>query len=269
VLLRSAPFILFEQLHFDSDQAVVGLMAKHLVEGRTFPIFFYGQAYMLGVQAWIAAPFFAIGGATVAMLRLPLLIVNIVVAIWLMSRLVARGVRPGMAFVATLPFLAPGVLASKLLMEALGASVEPFLYVLLLWSLRGRPIAFGALFAFAYLHREFVLFVLPALAVVWLVANDRQRPAAVPMIKATAGFAGVWLLVAIATGRINTLGPTGGEVSTGSLVAQTQMIGMRLAWDGSAYWARSLRPGLRSSVHSRTLGSRSCRSSRSTRTCAT
>jgi hypothetical protein len=238
VLLRCVPFILFEQLHFDSDQAVVGLMAKHLVEGRTFPIFFYGQAYMLGVQAWIAAPFFAIGGATIAMLRLPLLIVNVIVAIWLMARLVARGVDGGMAFLATLPFIAPSALASKLLMEALGASVEPFLYVLLLWSLRRRPIAFGALFAFAYLHREFVLFVLPALAVVWLVRAERERPAAVPLIQAVAGFAGVWLLVAFVTSRINTLGPTGGEVSTGSLFAQTQMVGMRLAWDGQAYWAR-------------------------------
>src|SRR5580765_2478117 len=102
VLLRCVPFIVFEQIHFDSDQAVVRLMAKHLVEGRTFPIFFYGQAYMLGVQAWIAAPLFAIGGATVAMLRLPLLIVNVIVAIWLMARLMSRGIGPGLAFLATL-----------------------------------------------------------------------------------------------------------------------------------------------------------------------
>ncbi len=213
-------------------------MAKHLVEGRTFPIFFYGQAYMLGVQAWIAAPFFAIGGATIAMLRLPLLIVNFIVAIWLMARLVAHGVSAGMAFLATLPFLTPGILASKLLMEALGASVEPFLYVLSLWSVRRRPMVFGALFAFAYLHREFMLFVLPALAIVWLVGAERRRPAARHIVQATAGFAAVWLLVAIVTSRVNTLGPTGGDVSTGSLVAQTQMIGMRLAWDVEAYWAR-------------------------------
>ena len=127
VLLRCVPFIVFEQIHFDSDQAVVGLMAKHLVEGRTFPIFFYGQAYMLGVQAWLAAPLFAIGGPTIAMLRLPLLIVNVIVAVWLMARLVSRGVGAGMAFLATLPFLAPSTLVSQLLMEALGASVEPFL----------------------------------------------------------------------------------------------------------------------------------------------
>jgi len=74
--------------------------------------------------------------------------------------------------------------------------------------------------------------------VVWLAGAERGRPTAVHVMQATAGFAAVWLLVAIVTSRINTLGPTGGDVSTGSLVAQTQMIGLRLAWDGHAYWAR-------------------------------
>src|SRR5215467_8029876 len=67
VLIRCAPSLWFEQFDFDSDQAIVGLMAKHLAEGRTFPLFFYGQNYMLGVEAWIAAPFVWAGGATVAM----------------------------------------------------------------------------------------------------------------------------------------------------------------------------------------------------------
>ena len=57
VLVRSLVALLFEQV-FDSDQAIVGLMATHLSEFRSFPLFFYGQNYMLGMQAWMAAPFF-------------------------------------------------------------------------------------------------------------------------------------------------------------------------------------------------------------------
>ena len=38
VIARSLVFTLFEQAHFDSDQAIVGLMAKHLSEGRAFPV---------------------------------------------------------------------------------------------------------------------------------------------------------------------------------------------------------------------------------------
>src|SRR4051812_15225040 len=91
VLARSYSMLAYEQLDFDSDQAIVGLMAKHLSELKTFPLFFYGQDYMLGVQAWIAAPFLRLGGATLLMLRLPLVIVNCVVAVWLL-RWIARSV---------------------------------------------------------------------------------------------------------------------------------------------------------------------------------
>jgi hypothetical protein len=239
VLLRCLPSMYFEQLDFDSDQAVVGLMAKHLVERRHFPLFFYGQHYMLGAQAWIAAPFFAIGGPTIAMLRLPLVLINIVVVFWLMRHLIERGVRAGAAFFATLPLIAPGTVASLLLMATLGASVEPFLVLLLLWSVRRRPALFGALFAIGYLHREFVAFALPALILVYIVERPTLgRSVTVYAGKAVAAFAAVWLAVAALTTRINTLGPAGGEFSPGSLVAQSQLLTMRLAWDGSAYIAR-------------------------------
>jgi hypothetical protein len=46
VLFRGFVFLWFEQ-NFDSDQAIVGLMAKHLSEFRAVPLFFYGQNYML------------------------------------------------------------------------------------------------------------------------------------------------------------------------------------------------------------------------------
>lgn len=239
VLIRCAPSVWFEQFDFDSDQAIVGLMAKHLAEGRTFPLFFYGQNYMLGIEAWIAAPFVAAIGPTVAAVRLPLLLINGVVAVWLMRRLIDRGVAPGLAFVAALPFAAPGALASMLLMQTLGASVEPFLYVLLLWILRRRPIAFGAVFAVAYLHREFVLFALPALlAVWWLERSTTTASAGVFVAKAAAAFAAVWLAVEAVARRTNTLGPAGGDFSPGSLVAQSQMVMMRLAWEPRLYLAR-------------------------------
>ncbi|HEY7054968.1 MAG TPA: hypothetical protein VH458_00515, partial [Vicinamibacterales bacterium] len=56
VIWRSGVLVFWPEAQFDSDQAVMGLMAKHLVEGRAFPFFMYGQSYILGVQAWMAAP---------------------------------------------------------------------------------------------------------------------------------------------------------------------------------------------------------------------
>src|SRR3954467_13712912 len=89
IIIRSIVWIYFEQSDFDSDQAVVGLMAKHLAEGRAFPLFFYGQHYMLAVEAWLAAPVFALFGASVATLKFPLLCLNVAVAgvlLWILIR---------------------------------------------------------------------------------------------------------------------------------------------------------------------------------------
>ena len=77
LLLRSFVYLRYEQLAFDSDQAITGLMAKHLVDARAFPLFFYGQTYMLAVEAWAAAPWFLLFGPTVTALRLSLLAWNV------------------------------------------------------------------------------------------------------------------------------------------------------------------------------------------------
>src|SRR4026207_2589032 len=70
---RSAVFLLSPESYLDSDQAIVGLMAKHLSELRAFPVFLYGQTYMLGVEAWLAAPLFPLFGVSAPRLTPPLL----------------------------------------------------------------------------------------------------------------------------------------------------------------------------------------------------
>ena len=235
VILRTLPLLAFE-LIFDSDQAIVGLMAKHLSEGRTFPLFFYGQNYMLGVQAWMAAPFYWIGGPTLAMLRMPLALVNVAVAVVLIVAIARRGMRPAHAFVAALPFVATPPAMSAELMFTLGASVEPFLYVLCLWALRRRPAAFGALACFGILHREFTVFALSAFAVAgW---HDWRAWRVAGFARAGAAFASVWLVVNQLKQRINTYGPGGGVESTGSLLLQVETVLKRLSFDWDGYVGR-------------------------------
>jgi hypothetical protein len=235
VVLRALVPWLFEQI-FDSDQAIVGLMAKHLSEFRSFPLFFYGQNYMLGVQAWMAAPFFWAGGATVTMLRTPLLVINAVVAALLVREIAGRGVRPAFALIAALPFAAATPLVANELMFTLGASVEPFLYVLGLWALRNRPLAFGALACFGILHREFTVFALPAFA----VAGWREWRAwrATGLAKAACGFAAIWLTVAALKLQSNIYGPAGGARVTGSLVLQFETVLKRLSFAWEPYLGR-------------------------------
>ena len=87
VLIRSAVFVFWEETQFDSDQAVMGLMAKHLSEGRAFPVFFYGSNHILAVQAWLAAPVFLLAGVSVTALKFPILVINVVIALLLLRGL--------------------------------------------------------------------------------------------------------------------------------------------------------------------------------------
>lgn len=172
ILLRSAIFVFWERAHFDSDQAITGLMGKHLAEGRALPIFYYGQSYMLAVEAWLAAPLFLVFGTSVATLKLPILAINLAVG-WLLLRALVRevGLRPLLAVVPTLFFALPSPGTAARLVEANGGNVEPFLYALLMWTLRERPLVCGIVFGFGFLHREFTLYAFVALMAIEAVAR--------------------------------------------------------------------------------------------------
>jgi 4-amino-4-deoxy-L-arabinose transferase-like glycosyltransferase len=53
-----------------ADEGVVGLMAEHIVEGRSLPVFFYGQHYLGALEAYCAAALFAVLGPGLETLRL-------------------------------------------------------------------------------------------------------------------------------------------------------------------------------------------------------
>jgi hypothetical protein len=164
VFFRSFVFLWWEQSHFDADQAIVGLMAKHLTEGRAFPLFFYGQQYLLGVESWLVAPFFALFGISVFTLKLPLLLMNLAAAAMLILGLERyAGVRPALGVLACLFFLVSPPGTASRLVQANGCNIEPFLYVVALWMLRERPVAFGLTAGLGFLHREFTAYGVSAL----------------------------------------------------------------------------------------------------------
>ena len=179
LLLRSSAFVFGRAAYFNSDQAVVGLMAKHLAEFRALPVFFYGQDYMLGVEAWLAAPLFFVAGPSVAALKLPLLVIHVVIAL-LLLRILQREfhLRPFLAFFPILFFVAAPVRTSALLLAANGGNLEPLLYVLLLWLFRRRPVVFGAVLGIGYLNREFTAYGFAAILLIEAVDGslfDRRR----------------------------------------------------------------------------------------------
>ncbi|MBP7778516.1 MAG: hypothetical protein KA371_15465 [Acidobacteria bacterium] len=163
VSVRSAPFMA-PGVRFDADQAVVGLMAKHISEGRAFPVYFYGQSYLLAVEAYLAAPVMWVLGPTEVALKLPLLAMNVATVLLLVWRAHRDlGLAPWLALAGALPLALPAITPGSRLMDAMGGNIEPLLYTLILWTLRARPWAFGLALGVFVAHREFSLLAAAAL----------------------------------------------------------------------------------------------------------
>lgn len=85
----------------DSDEAVVGLMARHLVHGREFPVMYWGQGYGGTIEPMVSAALFAVFGSSVLALKATSLILSAVATLLLVpvgTRLVgARAARLGAA----------------------------------------------------------------------------------------------------------------------------------------------------------------------------
>jgi 4-amino-4-deoxy-L-arabinose transferase-like glycosyltransferase len=68
-LLGRGLLLAADVVSFHSDEAVVGLMARHITQGSA-PVFFYGQAYMGSLDAWLIAAGFALFGESVLTIRI-------------------------------------------------------------------------------------------------------------------------------------------------------------------------------------------------------
>jgi 4-amino-4-deoxy-L-arabinose transferase-like glycosyltransferase len=117
---------------FHSDEAVVALMARHLIDGAR-PVFFYGQAYMGSVDAWIVAAAFQLFGESVHSIRIAqsaLYLLSIVVSYGAARRLTKR---TDAACVAALCLAIPPVLAALYTTATLGGYNEVLLFGGVVW----------------------------------------------------------------------------------------------------------------------------------------
>ncbi len=78
----------------DSDEATMGIMAKHILSHGEHPIFFYGQPYMGSIEAYLGAMMFLILGVSLFALKCGLVVLFaafMVVMYVLLSLLFSRG----------------------------------------------------------------------------------------------------------------------------------------------------------------------------------
>jgi hypothetical protein len=137
-----------------------------------------------------------------------------------------------------MPIAACGPVAAYQLLTALGASIEPLLFVIVLWMWRARPVPFGILLCVGALHREFTMFAMPAIALVeWWELRAIRWPT---ILKATIAFSVSWLAIDQLKRHINIAGP-GVDARTGaggSLVLEAVQVGRLLSFHPTVYLAR-------------------------------
>lgn len=92
---------------FNSDEAIIGLMARHILEGHPIPTFFYGQNYMGSFGAMLVALGFVVAGQSVQTIRLVqgLLMLIGVGTSYLLARRITGSPRVGLmtAFLMAIP----------------------------------------------------------------------------------------------------------------------------------------------------------------------
>ena len=234
-----AALLVGERVPFNSDEAIVALMGRHILAGAR-PVFFYGQAYMGSLDAWLAAGGFAIFGQQVWVIRLvqALLYAGVLLSTARLGREIFNSTSAGA--LAALLLAIPTVNVTLYTTASLGGYGEALLTgnLLLLTSLslrklmeRGRRV-FGVWLAWGFLaglglwaFGLTLIYSLPAgiYLLVWMWRSLRAgalhwRDLAAGLVAGLAGFslgAAPWLAYALQNGGGALLSELGGGAIAG------------------------------------------------------
>ncbi len=125
----------------DGDEAMVGIQAEHILRGeQPFPLYFYGQAYMGSLEAYLVAILFKIVGPSVWALRAEPILLSLVV-VWLTGKMAtalanaaqlpARAKQLFMTTAMLFAVVSP-VYDTVLELRTLGGYIETFILMLVL-----------------------------------------------------------------------------------------------------------------------------------------
>ena len=210
------PFLATHKIPFDSDEAVEGLMASHVLQGE-LPAFFWAQAFKGVPEVYASAGVFALAGPSVIALKsvtLAMFAAYVALNFVLLDRTTTRwtAVSASLLLVAAPP---------ALVFWSLDASAEYILIMLLgtallLLSLDGRRLfSIGLVIGIGlWVHQLFIVYLLP-LGVLGILRSEwwKRREFGPPnrVVLGLAGVAAIYLglgLLAFVTGGFSwQLGP--------------------------------------------------------------
>lgn len=170
----------------DSDEAIIGLMGRHILEQGARPVFFYGQQYMGAFEAYAAAAAFAIAGPSTHALKGVMVVLDLLMVcsfVVLGRTLVDRRAGLLAGLYAALP---PAFLAIYGL-KARGGYVETVTIGNILLAgaarvgtldearCRWAALGLGILAGFGFWTHTLVALYFPAVAIAWLMRTARSR----------------------------------------------------------------------------------------------
>ncbi len=189
----------------DGDEAVVGLMARHIAFLGNRPVFYYNQQYLGSLEAFTAAPLFKLFGSSTLLLKLVPTAYSLGF-LWLTALIARRLFGDGPALLTAAYLALPPSMWAVWSTKARGGYAElQFLGAALLLATlwlgeRRRPawgsLLWGALAGLAFwTHLLAVVYLLPAIA--YLLARRRLAWSPVALVLALGGvLVGAWPMVA-------------------------------------------------------------------------
>lgn len=186
ILLSRVSYLADPTVMLDGDECVVGLMAKHLLQGKEFPIYFWGQNYGFSlIEELFIIPFIAVLGTTTLAVKLGMLSLWTIGAVFLYKTMTAidKGLRP-FALILTL-ILALSPVWYEWSMKARGGYLTAFTLTSVAMYLLyyPKPInqylrysLIGILMYFIYESQLFWLVGLTPLVLYQLVKEKQPRP---------------------------------------------------------------------------------------------
>jgi hypothetical protein len=227
-----------------SDQAIVGLMARHILERGEHPVFYYGSAYAGSLEPHYVAGVFALLGPSNETYRVAMgaLVLAMVLGVWLVTRR-AFGPLPALfatAYLAVPPFF---FLYKGLTSDGHYDSFNLFTLAVLMVCLRieeerraGRnpPPRFFVMLGFVFGIGWWINPITPAIsagAFLWLYVRRQERPPLRRVASIAAGFLigslpwTVWNLrhdwASLASPELGAVGVRGALHNLGEVVVHT------------------------------------------------
>ncbi|MCB0311130.1 MAG: glycosyltransferase family 39 protein [Bdellovibrionales bacterium] len=171
-LVLRVDFQMANDFTIDSDEAIVGLMAKHILEGHEIPTFYYGQEYMGSFEPLIVSAVFAVFGISETTLKA----VPIGFSIIFLVLVYAIGNELGGRYVARVAAFLAAISPSTLLIwsaKARGGFIEimcigSLAFLLTIYWLKkervsyGLTLAIGGILGFGWwVNNQVIYFMLP------------------------------------------------------------------------------------------------------------